>query len=245
MRFLIAGGLCIFPVFALCAESPWQNEIELGFLLNRGNTHNTHFNSRFTNQFANDQLSNKFSIASLVNLAKDLNTLEKSKTAEKYTARDNIKFQLSENNYIYSEINGQKDKFSAFDYEVTESVGLGRKLLNTDTLKWYLEGGPGGYHNRTTHKDFSRSHQDEWIGHAGTELIYAINRHAEFSQEVTLDVGNQTQKTKSSSALKAKIFDSVALKLSYRLEYHAKLPDTGKVQKHTQSLTSVTATYSF
>jgi putative salt-induced outer membrane protein len=237
--------LLMLPITVIADDTPWTNEVELGFLLNRGNTHNSHFDSRFTNKYDIARISNTFSVSSLVDLGVDSDTREKKKTAEKYSLLENVKLKFTDKDYIFGQIDGQRDKFSAFDYEVTESMGYGRKLINNDHFKWHLEAGPGGKHTRATRSDFSKTHQDELIGHAGSILSYMLSNTAELSEDITYDIGQKSQKTKSTTALKAKVFDKVSLKLSYLIEYNAKLPDTGKVQNHTDTTTALTATYMF
>lgn len=237
--------LLALPMVSLADDKKWQNEIELGFLLNRGTTNNTHFDSRYTNQYQQNKLKNKISLSSLLDISKDTSTFEKQKTAERYTLRDNLRYKFDDKNYTYFEVFGQKDQFSVFDYEITESIGLGRKLFYSDKFKWTLEAGPGGHHTRISYVNKSPKHQDELIGHAGSELVYSLTSKAEFSEDITFDIGNDVQKTRSTTALKAKILDKVSLKLSYRLDYNGKLPKTTKYQKHTENLTAVTVTYVF
>ena len=169
----------------------------------------------------------------------------KQKTAEKYSINNNIKYILTNNHYIFSDLYAQKDKFSAFDYEITEAIGYGRKIFDNDIIKWHLEAGPGGRHSQSPQENLSRAHQDELILHTGSGLIFKISQNAAFSQDITYGAGKDTQNTKSTSALKATVLEKVSLKLSHRLEYNAKIPNTGKPQKHAENTTSITATYMF
>ncbi len=226
-------------------SNPWSNEVELGFLLNRGNTHNTHFDSRFTNQFENQAWHNTASVASLVDVNRDTTTRDRIKSAEKYAFLDNLKFNLTNRDYIFTEFDAVKDKFSAFDYEFSESIGYGRKLIDTNQITWNLEGGPGARHSRTTSLDQSKLHQDSFVAHVGTNFQFALTESAAFTQQISHDYGDNVQKTKATSAIKAKVWDKVSMKLSYLIEYNAKLPATGINQNHTDTTTTLTATYVF
>lgn len=237
--------LLLLPMICQASGGPWTNEIELGFLVNRGNTHNSHFDSRYTNKYKVERWYNTFSASMLVDLGIDNKTREKQKNAEKYSLLENIRYNLTDNDFVYAEFDGQRDKFSAFDYEATESIGYGRKLINNDTIKWHIEGGPGGRHTRATKYDLSKIHEDELIGHAGTILTYFIGEQAELSENISYDIGPKNQKTKSTTALKAKVFEKVSIKLSYLVEYNKRLPDTGKKQNHADTTTTLTASYVF
>ncbi len=245
MKKIILTLILLHSTSILANNSAWSNEIELGLMLNSGVKQNSHFDSRYTNKFSGLTFSNKFSVESLIDLSKDRLTREKNKTSERYGLKNNTKYNFSETNYLYGELEGQKDRFSAFDYEVNESLGVGKRIFNNDTLKWHLEAGPGGSHRRSTSLNGSRSHQDTIVGHLGTELAYAINQTTELSEDFGFDYGKGIQKTKSTVALKAKAFDAVSFKLSYKIEYNAKLPNTGKFQKHTENTTALTAIYMF
>lgn len=241
----VAILLLSFPLILFAKNSPWSNEVELGFLLSRGNTHNTHFDSRYTNEYKSNPWQNKFSISSLVDIGVDSQLGEKQKTAERYNVLDNFKYSVSDKSFAYNEMYGQRDKFSAYDYEVYNSIGLGRKLIDNNRIRWTIEAGPGVKHTSATRSDKSKLRQNEWIGHTNTAFQYSINEHAEFDENISFDAGVNTQKATSKSSLKAKVFDKVALKLSYLVEYNVKLPDTNTNQNHSDSTTSLTASYVF
>lgn len=237
--------LAPFIMASAHADTPWTNEVEMGFLLNRGNNYNTHFDSRFTNKYENHAWLNKFSVASILDVSKDFDTNEKVRSAEKYSAVDNLKYKFTKKDYVYTEVDMVKDQFSAFDYEISESIGYGRKLIDSGQVNWYLEGGPGGRHSRATRVDGSRIHNDELVAHASTHFSYGLTNNSEFTQDISYDLGKNVRKTRTTSAVKAKVWDKVSLKLSYMVEYNAILPDTGTNNEHTDTTTTLTAAYVF
>lgn len=241
---LILVVMALSVSFQVLAE-PWSNEVELGFLLSRGNTHNTHFDSRYTNEYKAHPWQNKFSVSSLLDVGVDNELGEKQKTAERYNVLDNFRYLFTQKSFVYNELYGQRDKFSAYDYEIYNSIGLGRKLIDNSKMRWTLEAGPGVKYTTASRRDNSKLRQDEWIGHMNTVFQYAFNDLAEFDENLSFDIGPNTQKSTAKTSIKAKVFDKVALKLSYLFEYNAKLPDTDTNQNHTDTTTSLTATYVF
>ncbi len=237
--------LFIHPIaMADDSSSPWTNEIELGFLINRGNTHSSHFDSKFTNKYEHQRTHNTFMVSAFLDTGRD-NDRGSYKTGQKISINDNLQLKFTPKVYSYIELDGQEDKFSGYDYVVQFSFGAGYRIYDNEKIKWWVESGPGGRFSRATNINNERLRYQEWILHNNTKLSWKLSEFSEFSQELSLDVGPENRKTKSTSAIKAKILKDFSIKLSYILENNSYLPDTGREQFHTDTTTTLTAVYIF
>lgn len=237
---LLLGSSLWFSPQIIAAEKYLQNEVDVGMLFYNGNNNAKHLNGSLLSEYQRLAIDNSFRITGLLAVGKNSQTKYKERNAEKYTFTDTIHYAISPDDFAYVRGEGIRDHFSAFGYEITESIGYGYNVINNNQINWQISGGPGSRHTKIA----AGGHQNEWIGHLESELFYEITVHSSFKQVATIDTSQQNTKTHVINELKTAVLGPVAAKISFELEHYAKIP-TAKYTRKTDATTKVTMSYSF
>jgi putative salt-induced outer membrane protein len=159
-------------------------------------------------------------------------------TAERYLASWQSDYKISERDYLFGRLAYEDDKFSGYDYRLTEVIGYGRRVLDTDTMTLDLEAGPGARQSKLDADGTDK----ELIFRLAGRYAWQISEHAKFTQELSSDIGQDATISKSVTALQADIMGNLAMKLSFTAKHTSDVPDD--VDK-TDTETAVTLVYGF
>ncbi len=128
----ISLALAIYFVATLSnAASPseeWKSTIELGFVTTSGNTETETLNVKAGTATNRTKWRHKLSVTVL--RASDASQT----TAEKYTLSGKSDYKLTDPAYLFVTLNYEDDKFSGYDYQATEAVGYGWRII--EDLIW-------------------------------------------------------------------------------------------------------------
>jgi len=237
MSYIKTGFATLLPLSLACVAlsanaSTWNGEAELGAVVTTGNTETQTLNAK--GKLVNDRKKWKH-----VGMVEALSTSDDVRTtSERYLLSAKSDYKYDEVSYAFVRINYEKDRFSGYDYQVSETLGYGRKIITEPNLTLALEAGPGA---RQSKLDMGDS-DDEFIVRLAGDLVWKISENAEFSEDLSTEVGEDVTISKSVSALKAQIVGSLAMKLSYTVKHTSDVPvETEK----TDTETALTLVYSF
>lgn len=235
------------PMIALCEEDKkleplWQNEVDVGMLFYNGNNNAKHLNGSLLSEYKQYSFMNHFRASGLLSVGKNKKTQDKERNAEKYSLVDTLNYALSPDHFAYIRGEAIRDHFSAFAYEITQSVGFGYTFFNTEHMTWAMSGGPGVRQSKIASTD---DHRNEWIGHVESQFFYEMTKLTTFKQNISIDMSPQNTKTRSLNELKTSLFGPVAAKFSFEVENYTKLPPKSKYTRKTDATTKVTLSYSF
>jgi len=230
---LVALLLSTAPVFAqqgagasgaAAPESPWSGKATLGYLATSGNTENSSLNAGFELGYTSDPWSHLLK-------ALAINSSESNETtAEAYEIGWKTEYNFSEHNFMFGRVNWRKDRFSAYDQQVSESVGYGRRLLDTGIHILNAEVGVGA---RQAERRDGVSEND-LIFRGGLDYRWKFSETAEFRQDLVVEAGKNNTYLESISALKAQLIGSLALVASYTIKNNSDvLPGTEKTDTWT------------
>ncbi len=118
-------------------ESPWSGSASLGFLSTSGNTDSTSYNSAFDISFTKNKWTHTFTAAAIGAEQTDIST------SEAYAADWKSSYDFSEHNYVFGLVNWRKDRFSGVDEQLSESIGYGRRIIDTPAHSLSAEIGAG------------------------------------------------------------------------------------------------------
>jgi putative salt-induced outer membrane protein len=244
-RLILLSAL--FPMLSYSDEVQepyplWQNEVDVGMLFYSGNNNAKHLNGSLSSEFTQDEYMNQFRASGLLSVGKNNKTRDKERNAEKYILTDTFYYALSTEHFAYIRGEAIRDHFSAFRYEVTQSVGFGYSFFNAEHMMWSMSGGPG---TRQSKIDVTREQRNEWIGHIESQFYYEMTKLTSFKQNISIDMSSLNTKTRSLNELKTSLFGPVAAKFSFELENYTKLPPQSKYKRKTDATTKVTLSYSF
>ncbi len=214
-------------------DPSWKGSVELGIVTTTGNTDTQTINVKAKAMTERENWRHAMSVEAL-NASDQSNT-----TAERYVLNGQSDYKFREFNYFFAMVNYEDDRFSGYDYRVSEALGYGRRVIHKEALTLDLEIGPGG---RQSKLSGTGQNQDEVTLRGAAKLAWKISDTSSFTEDLTSEVGEDATITKSVSALTAQINGSLATKITYTVKNTSDVP-VG-VEK-TDTITAVTLVYSF
>ncbi len=229
---LLAPAWCAAAAAADPAAPRWSGEAELGLLRTTGNTDTASLNAktRLVNERERWRHTAGFDAARTTDRGRT--------TAERYRLQGKTDYKFSQRSYLFAVAAYEDDRFSGYDYRASLSVGYGRRIVDTATLR--LEGEAGAGVRRNQLPDGAR--EDEVVARGVLRLKWDLSATAAFRQELSVDAGEQITTTRSVTSLSARINKSLAMKLSFTARHDSAVPP-GKVKTDTE--TAVTLVYGF
>lgn len=159
-------------------------------------------------------------------------------TAEAYNFGAKSDFELSDVSYLFARFNWDKDKFSGYDQQTTQTVGYGRKLLDTEAQTWNIEVGAGA--RQSDLRDGTS--EDDTIGRLATDYTYRFSDTSQIAAEVGVESGADNTLVQYGVELKSQLIGNLALVASYRVRYNSDVP-VGSEKRDT--FTAVSLEYAF
>ena len=159
-------------------------------------------------------------------------------TAEAYNLGAQSDFEISDQSYLFGRFNWDKDKFSGYDQQTTQTVGYGRKLLDNETQTWNLELGAGA--RQSDLRDGTS--QDETIGRLASDYTYRLSETSQVAADIGVESGEDNTLVQYGVELKSQLIGNLALVASYRVRYNSDVPE-GSEKRDT--FTAVSLEYAF
>ena len=232
---LIVAMTLIAPVVSGQEEeetSPWAGKASLGYLATSGNTDNTSLNAAFEVSYTKNQWLHAFKAAA-INSTEDEVT-----TAEAYEAGWKSERNFSESNYMFGQLNWRKDRFSGYDQQFAQTVGYGRRLIDTDKHKLNAEIGAGARQSDLA----DGTDESETIVRGALNYAWQIGETSKFTQGLAVESGSENTYTEAVSKLSASLIGNLALAVSYTVKSNSEVPvGTEK----TDTFTALSLEYTF
>ena len=232
LALLLISGSAIAQAPAPPADS-FKGSVALGYISTSGNTDSENGNASFKVTWDLDGPWKHDWNALAITARTDGVT-----TAEAYSAGYKAQRDFSATSYLFASGDWRQDRFSGYDKQVTEAVGYGRRLIDSERHLLSVEGGLGAKQSDLT----DGTEFDESIVRGGLDYLLHLTDNSEFSQKLLLEQGDDNRYTESTSALKARIVGNLAIVLSYVIKNNSDVP-VG-IQK-TDRFTSISLEYGF
>jgi putative salt-induced outer membrane protein len=195
-------------------ESPWSGNVSLGFLSTSGNTNTTSYNTSFGILYTKNKWTHALDAAA--NGADESDAV----TAEAYKADWKSSYNFNENNYLFGLIAWRKDRFSGVTEQLSESIGYGRRIIDTSAHLLNAEIG-AGYRNADLSDNTSESGA---IGRLGLDYKWTFSETSNFEQTIAVEAGSDNTYIESVSAVRAKLLGDFAIVLSYTVRHNTDVP---------------------
>ncbi len=234
-RIMVAVMAALLTVPALAQDeetSPWVGKASLGYLATTGNSESTSVNASTEISYESGKWKHTADAIALGS-KDDVDT-----TAEAYQLGWKTDYSIREFDYLFGEVRWQKDKFSGYDQQLSESVGYGRRVLNNDKHMLNVEVGVGA--KQSDLRDGTS--QNETILLGGLDYTWQLSETASFGQDVRIEAGDENTYLESVSALNAKVFENLALVLSYTVRNNSDVPVGSE---KTDTFTAISLEYAF
>ncbi|HHZ88852.1 MAG TPA: DUF481 domain-containing protein [Chromatiales bacterium] len=214
------------------SDSPWTMSAELGFVVTGGNTDTTSLNGKFNVTYEEVWWRHSGQLEVLSTSTDNVTS------SEHYQAQAKSDYKLNEYDYVFGLVNLDKDRFSGFEYQHTVSGGYGRRVMDTDDMQLDLEIGAGV---RFTEPEGGELDEEGLIRLAG-KYAWEITDYSNFTQDLTVDIGEVLTVTKSVSSVRADINSTLAMKFSVTLKNNSEVPVGSK---KTDTETTLNLVYTF
>jgi putative salt-induced outer membrane protein len=237
MRLLFAVGLLMLAGRALAqapaTPDPFIGSASLGYLSTSGNTESTNGNGSFKATWDLDGPWKHDWTALAINARTNDIT-----TAESYTAGYKAQRDFSATSYLFFSGDWRQDEFAGYEQQVSEAVGYGRRVIDSERHMLALEGGGGAKQTDL----ITGESLDEAIVRGALDYLFTISDTSEFSQKLLIEQGDENRYTESTSSLKTRIVGNVALVLSYVIKSNSDVPIA---IENTDRFTSISLEYAF
>lgn len=211
---------------------PIEGKVSLGYLATSGNTDSTNANAAFNLIYRRPVWSHEFDLTAI---SADNSGVT---TAEAYTAGYVGRRDFGDVNYLFTAFDWQRDRFSAYDEQISETVGYGRRLVMSAAHELNVEIGIGA--RQATLRDLTE--EDEGIVRGAIDYSWTISETTSFSQDLIVESGSSNTSTESVSELRARIIGDIALVLSFRVKHNSDvLPGT----QNTDRFSAISLEYAF
>ncbi|MDX2411626.1 MAG: DUF481 domain-containing protein [Woeseiaceae bacterium] len=213
-------------------ESPWAGTATLGYLATSGNTDNSTLNAGFTVGYSVDDWNHSFAAAAISS------AIGNATTAEAYEAGWKSERNLSEKSYLFGQLDWRKDRFSGFETQFSQTVGYGRRLIDSEVHKLNGEIGFGARQSELV----DGTNENEGIIRAGLDYTWQLSETAAFTQGLTIESGQSNTYTESVTAISAQVVGNLALVASYTIKNNS---DVLPLIEETDTFTAISLEYTF
>jgi putative salt-induced outer membrane protein len=222
------------PTAAAAAEPEegWSGKVALGYLATSGNTQSSSLNSGFGVAYTAGRWLHGLELKA-INATEDEQT-----TAESYSAGWKSEFNLTDRDFLFGRVNWRKDRFSGYDQQLSESVGYGRRLIDTGVHFLNAEIGAGARQADLV----DGTSESGVILRAGVNYLWQFTETAAFTQDLTTESGEENTYVESITALKARLIGDLALVASYTIKNNSEVPAGSE---NTDRFTALSLEYGF
>lgn len=236
LRLVLVSAILLLPL-TLSAEqaeeqNPWAGKVTLGYLATSGNTQNATLNTGM-------ELS--YSTAKWTHLAKAFAisaSESRMTTAEAYELGWKSERKLTGRDFLFARLQWQKNGFGAYATQFSQSVGYGRRFIDSDKHKLNAELGFGARQSELQ----TGARESETIFRSGADYKWLFNKTAEFRQELAVEAGDKNTYFEAKTSLSAKLFGDVALVASYTIKHNTDVPP---LTEKTDTYTALSLEYAF
>ena len=237
LRMLVTVALLVAPLTLMAQapekpKKPWEGKVTLGYLATSGNTDNSTLNTGFNVSYTVGKWEHKLHAAAINAVENDVTT------AEAYDASWKSELNLSEHNFLFGRLYWRKDRFGGFNSQFSQTVGYGRRLIETEKHKLNAELGVGARQS----KDQVGIKDNETVFSGAMDYTWKLNDTAEFSQDLSAESGGDNTYLESVTALSTKLLGGLALVASYTVKHNTDVPPT---LDKTDTYTALSLEYKF
>jgi putative salt-induced outer membrane protein len=240
----LAGFATLALLWMSAAQAQWTGKAELGILSSTGNTESKSGNAKLDLTHEGSKWRNNYYVSALYG------ENEAFATAERYEARYQADFKISDRLSWFGGIRGEQDKFSGFAYQATVSTGASYKFIDSPTTK--LTGSLGAGYRRSRAETLIKSDAGEVLdrieGEVDNEPVVTLSSNYEHSftestkitNKLLAESGSDNTAVQNDVALAVNMTDRLALAVGFGVRYNT---DPPPLSKNTDTLTTVNLVY--
>lgn len=234
---LLAISFSLHPGISFAEEAQpkgLSGELSAGFVSASGNSESrtTNFRAKLGYETANF----KHGLQGRTLQTRD----EGETTVERYSAGYKVDFNFTAADFAFFAADFEKDLFGGIRRRTSQTVGYGRRLLNSDTHQWNVELGGGLRQIRFQEPDGSS--ESEAVGSLASDYTWKITDTSRFVQAVSVESGSSNTSVDSETELQLSIIGNLFASLSYTVQYNS---DVAAGTDNTDTYTAINLNYGF
>ncbi len=234
-RLALAFTVLILPLQLQAQDEEdkgWSGKATLGYLATSGNTENSTLNTAVEVGFATGAWAHSASAAAITAAENDVTT------AEAYELGWKSERSLTDLDFLFGRLQWRKDQFGGYATQFSQTVGYGRRLIDTEVHKLNAEIGLGARQSELQ----SGFKESDTIARAGAYYAWTMSETATFTQDLTVEAGDVNTYLESVSAISAKLVGNLALVASYTIKHNTDVPP---LTEETDTYTALSIEYTF
>lgn len=229
---LIAFTTLISTMAMAQEENGIEREIELGALLTSGNTSERSLNFAGAISIDRDRWNYNYTLDGLYSSS------DNKVKGQRFYAVASANYEFTADSFALSRFSHEDDRFSGFDSQSDFTVSYGRGFLqNRANMGLTLNTGVGIRWSRLDNSDFG-----EPIFRVAGDYNWTTSSSAVFNQELSSEVGTDSNIYRSESSIETQILENLTLRLSLKIKHQTEVP-TGRDETDTE--TAVTFVMNF
>jgi len=209
----------------------WQSTIELGASYATGNTDSTTVTTRFRAENTTELWRNRLRLDALFHEEDNVTT------GQRAVAGYQLDRKLGEHDYLFGALRYERDRFSNYDYQASQTAGYGRRLVNRERLTLDGEIGAGMRQSRVAATGES---DNEPVGRLAADLRWRISDSARLTDELLVVGGSDNTEIENILALSADVTSRLALRTSLTVRHNT---DVEPEVEKTDTITEVSLVY--
>ena len=210
------------------ADDPLEGNVKLGYLATTGNTETSSLNTSFEAKYVVGQWHHE-ATASAINASED-----KVTTAEAYEAGWKSGWDFTDRDFVFGRLNWRKDRFGGFNTQFSQTVGYGRRIIDTDA---HTLNGEVGFGARQSEDQLGVS-QDETIVTGALDYRWTFSDTSHFGQTLRIEAGSENTFSESVTSITARLVGALNLVASYTIRNNSDVP-IGTEKNDTRSAISL------
>lgn len=217
LALLVTAMAVVQPAIAAEEEEkpdPWEGNVKLGYLATTGNTDTSSLNTGFEVNYTTGRWEHGATGLAINSAENDVTT------AEAYELGWRSGWDFSERDFLFGRLDWRKDRFGAFNTQFSQTLGYGRRIIDTGVHTLNGEVGAGARQS----EDQTGVTEDETILTGALAYKWKFSDSASFTQTLNVEVGNENTYSESVTAITATLVGSLNLVASYTIKNNSSVP---------------------
>jgi putative salt-induced outer membrane protein len=244
LKFPVLLILAAAMAAAMPAHAQWTGKAELGYLQATGNTESASANTKFDFTHEGARWRNNYYASALYSENAEFST------AERYEARYQADYKMSDRLSWFGAVRGEQDRFSGFAYQASVSTGASYKFIDSASTKLSASFGAGfkKFREEVLVKSDAGEVLDRIPGELGDGIVgtltsdyeHAFTDTTKITNKLATDYGADNTAVANDVALQVAINASFALAVGFGIRYNS---DPPPLAESTDTLTTINLVY--
>jgi len=213
-------------------EGTWSGKVALGYLATSGNTESASLNTAAEIGYAHGNWNHLLELSAI--FAEE----EEATTAEAYKVGWKSEYNFSEHDFLFGRAIWRKDRFSGYDQQFSQTVGYGRRLIDTERHVLFAEIGAGARQSELP----DGTSESDTILRSAAQYRWRFSENSRFTQDLSVESGSVNTYLESVTALRTRLINDLALVASYTIKNNSDVPAG---TEKTDTYTALSLEYAF